>query len=34
MSKLNFTWEAKSFDGVNLEIKINFTDPVYVSPNS
>ena len=33
MSKLNFTWEVVSFDGINLEIKMKFTNPVYVSPN-
>ena len=34
VSKLNFTWEVVSFDGINLEIKMKFTNPVYVSPNS
>jgi hypothetical protein len=33
LSKLKFVWEAKSFDGVKLELKINFTNPAFVSPN-
>jgi hypothetical protein len=33
-SKLKLVWEAKSFDGVKLELKINFTNPIYISPNA
>lgn len=33
ISKLDFEWEVKKFNGVKLDIKINFTHPVYVSPN-
>ena len=33
MSKLDFFWGVKEFDGIKLDIKINFTNPVYISPN-
>ena len=32
MSSLNLTWQAQEFDGKDLKIKIDFSDPNAISP--
>ena len=33
ISKLNFTWNVTSFNGKNMKINLNFSDPLYISPS-
>lgn len=33
MNSVNFTWELREFTKTNMRIKLNFSDPLSVSPN-